>query len=147
MLALAVMLLLWIDPLLAWSVGFWMSVAATAGLVVVSPHLESRLRGPSWLRLALATTLSAQIAVAPIALAVFGRISVTAPATNLVAVPVAGAIMLVGLPIGVMVGVIDTVLEWGTGAPVDLLGNVAMSPVVWAVRFVWWVAVVGSLQQ
>jgi hypothetical protein len=36
------------------------------------------------------------------------------------------------------------VLEWGTGAPVDLLGNVAMSPVVWAVRFVWWVAVVGS---
>lgn len=144
MLALAVMLLLWIDPLLSWSVGFWMSVAATAGLVVVSPHLESRLRGPSWLRLALATTLSAQIAVAPIALAVFGRISVTAPATNLVAVPVAGAIMLVGLPIGVMVGAIDTVLEWGTGAPVDLLGNVAMSPVVWAVRFVWWVAVVGS---
>ena len=147
MLALAVMLLMWIDPLLAWSVGFWMSVAATAGLVVVSPHLEARLRGPAWLRMALATTLSAQLAVAPIALAVFGRISLTAPVTNLLAVPVAGAIMLVGLPVGVVVGIVDTALSWLMGSPVDVIGDIAMRPVVWAVRFVWWVAVVGSLQQ
>ncbi len=146
-LALAMMLLLWIDPLLAWSVGFWMSVAATAGLVVVSPHIQRMVRGPAWLRVALATTIGAQVAVAPIALAVFGRLSVTAVATNLIAVPIAGAVMFVGLPIGLVVGIVDVVSMGWLGVPVGAVGDAAMAPVTWAVRFVWWVAVVGSLQQ
>jgi competence protein ComEC len=144
MLALAMILLLWVDPLLAWSVGFWMSVAATAGLVVLSPRVQSVLRGPKWLRSALATTLGAQLAVAPIALVVFGRLSVTAVATNLMAVPVAGAIMFVGLPLGLVVGSGDAVVTWGWGTPLGALGDVLMAPVTWATRFVWWVAVVGS---
>ena len=147
MLALAMMLLTWVDPLLAWSVGMWMSVAATAGLLVLAPRLQAVLRGPAWLRTALATTLGAQIAVAPIALFVFGRLSATAVATNLIAVPVAGAVMLVGLPLGLVVGVADTVIAEAWGSSLGVMGDVVMMPVTWAVRFVWWVAVVGSLQQ
>ena len=147
MLALAMFVLLIVDPLLAWSVGFWMSVAATAGLVTVSARLRNVLRGPDWFRTALATTLGAQVAVAPIALVVFGRVSLTAVATNLIAVPVAGAVMFVGLPLGLAVGIADTFLSWWPGVTLGSLGDAAMAPVAWAVRFVWWVAVVGSLQQ
>jgi competence protein ComEC len=147
MLGLAMFALLVVDPLLAWSVGFWMSVAATAGLVTVASPLREVLLGPQWLRTALATTIGAQVAVAPIALAVFGRVSVTAVATNLVAVPVAGTVMFVGLPLGLAVGIADTVLASWSGASLCAVGEVAMAPVAWAVRFVWWVAVVGSLQQ
>jgi competence protein ComEC len=147
MLALAMFVLLIVDPLLAWSVGFWMSVAATAGLVTVSSQLHDMLRGPEWFRTALATTIGAQVAVAPIALVVFGRVSLTAVATNLIAVPIAGAVMFVGLPLGLVVGVADTFLSWWPGVALGTLGEAAMAPVAWAVRFVWWVAVVGSLQQ
>lgn len=147
MLALAMLVLLIVDPLLAWSVGFWMSVAATAGLVTVSSRLRNVLRGPEWFRAALATTLGAQVAVAPIALVVFGRVSLTAVATNVIAVPVAGAVMFVGLPLGLAVGVADTLLTWWPGVALGALGDAVMAPVAWAVRFVWWVAVVGSLQQ
>ena len=147
MLALAMFVLLIVDPLLAWSVGFWMSVAATAGLVTVSSRLRDVLRGPEWFRTALATTIGAQVAVAPIAFVVFGRVSLTAVATNLIAVPVAGAVMFVGLPLGLAVGIADTLLSWWPGVALGTIGDAAMAPVAWAVRFVWWVAVVGSLQQ
>ena len=147
MLALAMFVLLIVDPLLAWSVGFWMSVAASAGLVTMSGRLRDVLRGPEWFRTALATTVGAQVAVAPIALVVFGRVSLTAVATNLIAVPVAGAVMFVGLPLGLAVGIIDTLLSWWPGVALGTIGDAAMAPVAWAVRFVWWVAVVGSLQQ
>ena len=41
-LALAVLLLVLVDPLLVWSVGFWLSVGATAGVCVVGPWLLPR---------------------------------------------------------------------------------------------------------
>ena len=31
------------DPLLAWSIGFWLSVGATAGVVVLGPWLADRV--------------------------------------------------------------------------------------------------------
>ena len=43
LLAVAVVGLLLVDPLLAWSVGFWLSVGATAGVTGVGPPLAARL--------------------------------------------------------------------------------------------------------
>ena len=43
LLAVAVVGLLLVDPLLAWSVGFWLSVGATAGVTGVGPPLARRL--------------------------------------------------------------------------------------------------------
>lgn len=137
-LAIALGALLLIDPLIAWSVGFWMSGCATAGLIVLTPVIAKVLPGPSWLIGALSTTLGAQLGVMPITLFVFGSAPIVAIATNLLAVPIAGAIMLVGLPMGLIVGLLSEV------SLLSPLCDVLMLPITFAVRWVWWVAVVGQ---
>lgn len=102
LLALAVGGLVVIDPLLVWSVGFWLSVGATAGVCLVGPWLGSRLPGPAWLRLPLAISLGAQAGVALPSLLVFGRLPLVSPLANLAAVPVAALVMLYGLPAGLL---------------------------------------------
>ncbi|HEY7628324.1 MAG TPA: ComEC/Rec2 family competence protein, partial [Ilumatobacteraceae bacterium] len=53
-----------IDPMLVWSVGFWLSTGATAGVCLAGPRLAESLPGPQWLRLPLSVTLGAQVGVA-----------------------------------------------------------------------------------
>jgi competence protein ComEC len=65
---LSVVLLLVIDPFLAWQWGFALSVAATGGLVLIGPHLVELLAGRRF-GAALAVTLSAQLATFPVLLA------------------------------------------------------------------------------
>ena len=98
LLALAVAGLLLLDPLLAWSVGFWLSVGATAGVTAIGPWLAPRLGALGPLALPVAVTVGAQLGVALPSLLVFGRLSLVGTVANLVAVPVAGLVMLYGLP-------------------------------------------------
>lgn len=104
LLALAVGVLVLVDPLLVWSVGFWLSVGATAGVCVVAPWVEARLPGPGWLRAPVSLTLGAQLGVAIPSVLVFHRLPLVSPVANLAAVPVAGVVMLYGLPSGFFVG-------------------------------------------
>ncbi|MGB8860676.1 MAG: ComEC/Rec2 family competence protein, partial [Ilumatobacteraceae bacterium] len=101
-LALAIIVLVLIDPLLVWSVGFWLSVGATAGVCAIGPWLQPRLPGPSWLRLPMAVTLGAQAGVALPSVLVFHRLPVVSLPANLAAVPIAGFVMLYGLPAGLL---------------------------------------------
>jgi competence protein ComEC len=106
-LALAVILLLLIDPLLAWSVGFWLSVGAAGGVCTVGPMLARRLaphRGLGRLAPPLGITMGAQAGVAIPALLVFGHVPVVSIPANLLAVPVAGAVMLYGIPAALLAG-------------------------------------------
>jgi competence protein ComEC len=80
------------------AVGFWLSVSATAGIVVLGAPLGARLPGPRPIAAALGVTLAAQVAVAPLTLAVFGTVPLVGVAANLVAAPAAGPVMVVGLP-------------------------------------------------
>lgn len=82
LLALAVATLLVLDPMLTSNVGFQLSVAATAG-VLVGARWPLRHR---WLR-PLAVTLGAQLAVAPLLLAHFSSVPLLSPVVNLVAAP------------------------------------------------------------
>ncbi|MHB1128564.1 MAG: ComEC/Rec2 family competence protein, partial [Ilumatobacteraceae bacterium] len=136
MLACAVIGLVAIDPMLAWSIGFAMSVGATAGLIGISPLL-SRLLGragfPTWCVQPLAATLGAQLGVMPISVVVFHNAPVVGIIANLLAVPMAGLVMLVGLPLGLITAVL----------PVQMIA-VVMAPMVLAVRWVWWVAVLAE---
>jgi competence protein ComEC len=95
-LSAAVLLLLVADPALAASLGFQMSVAATAGLTVLAVPIAARLsRLPRWLALAVAATLAAQAAVTPILLLHFGVVpTVTVLANALAFVAVAPALFL-----------------------------------------------------
>ena len=130
LLALAVVALLLLDPLLAWSVGFWLSVGATAGVVLGAVHLAPRLVRLGPLALPVAVTLGAQCGVAVPSLLVFGRLSLTGTVANIVAVPVAGLVMLVGLPACLVAGT------------VPFVGSVVMAPVGWGV---WWVDAVATV--
>ncbi len=102
LLAWAVTLLALVDPMLVWSVGFWLSVGATAGVCLASPWLAERLPGPRWLRVPLSVTLGAQLGVALPSWLVFHRLPLVSLPANLLAVPVAGFVMLFGIPAGLL---------------------------------------------
>lgn len=93
-----------VDPLIVRSVGFWLSVGATAGVMTVAPRLEPLLPGPRWLAAPAALTLGAQAGVLPVSWAVFGSPPIIAVVTNVLAAPVAGAVMLYGIPAGLVAG-------------------------------------------
>lgn len=104
--ALAVIALLFVDPLLVLSMGFRLSTAAVLGLVVLARPLAGALPGPRWLTLPLAVTLSAQAAVAPLLVPAFGPMPVAAIPANLLAEPVAGLVMMWGCTAGLAAGLL-----------------------------------------
>jgi competence protein ComEC len=94
----AVVVLVLVDPMLVWSVGFWLSVGATLGVALAGPWWAARLPGPAWWRTAAGITLGAQTGVALPSVLVFHRLAVVSLPANLLAVPVAGFVMLYGIP-------------------------------------------------
>jgi competence protein ComEC len=98
----AVTLLLVFSGELAGDAGFQLSVAATAG--VLSGSRLCAGRRPRWLWTALAATLSAQAAVAPLLMVHFGSVPLFAPLANVVAAPLVSLATAVG-GIGVVTGV------------------------------------------
>lgn len=103
-LCLAGTIMLLLDPFLAYSVGWWLSVGATFGIALLAGPLALRIPGPRSLALALGVTIAAQIGVAPVQLAVFGGLPVVSVPANLLAVPAAGPVMVWGLPAGLLAG-------------------------------------------
>lgn len=118
--------LLVIDPFLVHVVAFRLSAAATAGIVWLSGPLATRLPGPDWLRIPVATTVAAQLAVSPVLVAVFGPIPLASLPANVAAGPVSGAVMIWGCTAGMVAGV---------------LGGTAASIVHWPTEaMLWWIA-------
>ena len=103
-LALAVAALLLWQPLLVHSLAFRLSVAASAGILWWAPRLAERIGGPRPLAGALAVTLAAQLAVAPLIVPVFGGVPVAALPANLLAAPAAAGVMMWGLTGGLLAG-------------------------------------------
>lgn len=91
LLAGAVLLLLTLDPLLAWSLGLLLSAGATVGVLVVAPRLAGVLERvlPRAVAQLLGITLGAQLAVAPVLLANFGAVELVSVPANMLAVPLA----------------------------------------------------------
>lgn len=126
----AVAALLLIDPFLVRLVAFQLSVAATAGIVWWSGRLAERLVGPAWLRVPMATTAAAQLAVSPVLLGLFGPLPLASLPANLLAGPVSGAVMVWGCTGGLFAGVVG-----GVGAEVIHLPSKVM---------LWWIGGVAS---
>jgi competence protein ComEC len=101
----AVIVLLVADPFLLHSLGFQLSVAATAAIVGGAPAIARRLPGPEWLRLPLAVSVAAQVGVTPVLLATRGSVPVVSPLANLVAVPLAEPLTVVGFVLASVAGV------------------------------------------
>ncbi len=102
-LAWAAAALLLLSPEMIADAGFRLSVAATAGLLAwaspVGAALARLSRGhlPGWLTESLGISLAAQAATLPDVLATFGRLSLVAPAVNLLVVPIVPPAMGAGL--------------------------------------------------
>ncbi|HEV3473881.1 MAG TPA: DNA internalization-related competence protein ComEC/Rec2 [Actinomycetota bacterium] len=96
-LGIAVVVLLVADPRLVFSVGFQLSVAATAGLATMARPLAVRFRWlPRAVALAAAATVAAQVAVTPLLLAHFGLVPTVALIANVMAVPAVPLALLSG---------------------------------------------------
>lgn len=106
---LTVIALLVVDPLLVSSVGLWLSAGATAGVAGIGPMIEPRLRPLGRFAPAVAVTLGAQVGVVVPSLLVFGRLPLSSVPANLLAVPVAGAVMLYGLPAALLAALVPPV--------------------------------------
>jgi len=120
-LSLSVLLLVLIDPFLVRVLAFQLSVAATAGIVWGSGPLAARLPGPAVVRVAVATTIAAQLAVAPLLIATFGPIPLAGLPANVLAGPVSGPIMMWGCTGGVVAGLIGGSVAAVMHAPTDWL--------------------------
>jgi competence protein ComEC len=123
----AVMTLLLLDPLLAVSVGFALSVTATAGILLLAPGWRDALGLwlPRWLAEAIAVPAAAQLACTPLVAAISGQVSIVAVVANLAAAPAVGPATVLGLA-GGLVGVV-----WPAAAA--CVGALAALCVAWIV--------------
>ena len=129
LLALAVALLVVLDPFLVRTVGFQLSVAACAGIVLLAPPLARAMRGPRVLCDALAVTIAAQAGVAPVLVIVFGGVPLASVPANMLAAPVAAAVMVWGVGAGMAAGLLGprfaALLHWPTNLMIRWIAGVA----------------------
>jgi competence protein ComEC len=119
-LGIAVTIVLLVSAELITSVGFLLSVFATAGVLLGVAAVRGRR--PRWWWVPLGATIGAQAAVAPILLAVFGTIPLAAPLTNVLAGPVVAVTTGIGLgAVVVPLPILASVTELGA----DLLTWIA----------------------
>ena len=139
-LAAAVLVLLVLDPWLVHAIGFQLSVAATAGMVVMATPFAERLARivPKPVALAAGTTMAAQFGVSPLLLFHFHEVPGVTILANLAAFPAvspalllgiaASALGLVWLPVGHALAVIAEVPMRYLEVVASML---AKAPVAW----------------
>ena len=116
-LGVAMVLLLLVDPRLGTSLGFALSVLATAGILFVGPPVRDALAGwmPRWAADAVSVPLAAQIACTPLVAAVSGEVSLVAVLANVVVAPLVGPATVLGLAggvVGLVLPVAGAALGW-----------------------------------
>ncbi|MDR1238358.1 MAG: ComEC/Rec2 family competence protein, partial [Propionibacteriaceae bacterium] len=133
-LAWSVVGLLLIDPWLCRSVGFCLSVAATAGIVLWAKPWSLVLgrRMPVWAAEAVCVPLAAQLATQPIVTAISGQVSLVCVVANIFAAPLVAPATVLGFA--------------ATGVAVVSTGLAAVPATVagWFAQGVCWIAQWGS---
>lgn len=105
-------MVMWNPFVLLFDTGFQLSFVATAGLILIAPHLERTfhmITPTAGLRSIVAATIATQCAVLPLLLYHIGTVSVVAPIVNILILPVVPFAMFVGF-IGGMVGMVSTIV-------------------------------------
>lgn len=136
-LAASVLLLLIVAPELAVDAGFALSVAATAGLVVIAPVWSRRLTGRGWPKPvadAVGVAMAAQLVTAPLVAGISGRVSLVSVLANIVVAPV--------IPPITVIGTAAAALCWLWPAGAGLLIRFTGPPLWWLLRVADWAAAV-----
>ena len=141
---LSIIALLIVDPFLAWQYGFALSVAATGGLIVLRPLLQPHMPAGA-LGEALVITVSAQIATAPILIAMGRPPTLASIPANLLCEPLVAPATVLGfaaallslaalLPLPVLPAVLDALARlvvlpgvWIAGAIARVASTAARS--------------------
>ncbi len=152
--------LILIDPLIVRSAGFLLSAAATLGLVAMARPIAQRLPGPRFVAEPVAVAIAAHLGVAPLLVAMFGVVPAAGLVVNLLAVPLAGWIMVWGLTAGLAAGLlaggglawpaqllhvptrlmvsgVEQLAVWGSRPGLPMLGAAHVAGLV-AVGSAWW---------
>ena len=112
------------NPLLVYNTGFQLSVAAVFGILLLRKPLKVLIEGtllryfkkpPEAVSNLLAISLAAQVATTPVIAASFGEVSVIGVLTNMIAVPISGPILTLGL-LGSLVGNVAPALAYPLNA-------------------------------
>lgn len=110
LLALAALVILGLSPGALFDIGFQLSFAAVAGLIVLAPWLRQVFPSrPRWLWDVIAMSVAAQLATMPLTAHTFCQVAPVGVLANLVAVPAAGVLLAGGLGASV-VGLLSP--EW-----------------------------------
>lgn len=125
-LGVALVVLLLLDPGLAVSIGFALSVLATGGILLLAPVWRDALGRwmPRWLAEAIAVPAAAQLACTPLVAAISGQVSLVAVAANLLVVPAVGPATVLGLA-GALLGLVT-----------ESLGRVGGTLAAWCVAWI-----------
>ncbi|GAA1968411.1 ComEC/Rec2 family competence protein [Nocardioides panacihumi] len=112
----AVLGLMLLDPALATSTGFALSVLATAGILLLGPPWRDALARwlPRRLAEAFAVPMAAQLACTPLVAAISGQVSLAAVGANVLAEPAVGPATVLGLA-GGLLGLVWDPLGRGAG--------------------------------
>ena len=101
-LALTAAAMLGWHPEMAWDVGFQLSFAGTAAIILLTPAIERQLAFmPSLFREPFAVTCAAQVGTLPMVATDFHVISPAAPLANALTLPILPALVAAGLGLGV----------------------------------------------
>lgn len=115
-LGVATLTLLLVDPWLAVSYGFVLSVLATSGILLLAPWFRDQLAAwtPRWVAEAVAVPLAAQLACTPVVAVLSDEVSLVAVLANMVVAPAVAPATVLGLlgglldlavpPAGVLLG-------------------------------------------
>ena len=146
-LVLAAVLMLIHNPLLLRSdVGFQLSFLATMGIIYLLPIFQGWLKWIhiKFLKNILAMTLAAQVFTLPILIYNFGYMSLAAPMTNVLIVPLLPFILGLGFLFG-LVGIILPFLGWILSWPVWFLLTYITKLVDWFSNFSWASLTIGNI--
>jgi competence protein ComEC len=126
------------NPLLVYNTGFQLSVAAVFGILLLRKPLKSLIertllrpfkKPPETVSNLLSISLAAQTATTPIVAASFDGVSVIGVLTNLLAVPLSGPILTLGL-LGSLFGNVAPVLAY----PLNASNGFLVALLVWIAR-------------
>ncbi len=126
------------NPLLVFNAGFQLSVAAVFGILLLRKPLESLVEGtllrsfenpPRSIANLLAVSLAAQAATTPIVAASFDQVSLIGPLTNLIAVPLSGPILTLGL-VASALGNVAAVLAY----PLNVSNGFLVALLIWTAQ-------------
>lgn len=129
-LALAILLLLLVDPALSVDIGFALSALATAGLLILAPVLFERfqIRMNAWLAAGLAATIAAQLYTLPVLLILQPSLPVYSVLANLIVEPAVAPITILGIVAVLLASLIPPlapVVSWIASIPAQWIVVVA----------------------